>query len=78
MDLFGSIPAPIWAIAAIAVCAWYVFGRGKGKKFTKKGLSRLRREEEASKRRLNIVRNEEKIAEIEQKKRKQKKEDLPK
>ena len=75
MDLFGSIPAPIWAIAAIAVCAWYVFGRGR-KKATKKGLNRLRREEEASKRKLNIVRNEEKIAEIEQKKRKEKKDDL--
>jgi len=76
MDLFGSIPQWVWGIAAIAFCAWYVFGRGQ-KKSTKKTLNSLRRQEEASKRRLNIARTEEKINELEQKKRK-KKEDLMK
>ncbi|KKL25408.1 hypothetical protein LCGC14_2405600 [marine sediment metagenome] len=76
MDLFGSIPAPIWALAVIAFAFWYIFKRGGAgnKKITLKGLKRLRRQEEASKRQLSIARNNEKIAEIEQKKRNNKRE----
>ena len=74
MDLFGSIPQWVWTIAVIAFAAWYVFGRGK--KSDLKTLKKLKRQEESSKRRLNIARTEEEIAEIEQKKRKKKSEDL--
>jgi len=69
MDLFSSIPQWLWGIAAIAFCAWYVFGRGK-KKSKKRTLSGLRRKDEAIRRALNIARNEEKLAEIERKKNK--------
>ena len=71
MDLFASIPAPIWALAVIVFMFWYMFKRGKTKT-TKKSLNQLRREEEATKRELAIARNKERLAEIEQKKRKKK------
>ncbi len=68
MDLLNSIPAPIWGLAVIAFAFWYMFMRGR-KKRSRKSLNRLRREEEATKRELNIARNREKIQEVEEKKR---------
>ena len=68
MELLNMIPAPIWALIVIAFAFWYMFMRGK-KKRGRKGLNRLRREEEATKRELNIAKNREKIHEIEEKKR---------
>lgn len=67
-DLFNFIPAPIWGLIAVVFAFWYVFMRGK-KKTTRKSLNRLRRQEEATKRELNIAKNKEKIQEIEEKKR---------
>lgn len=74
MDLFSSIPQWVWGIAAVAFAAWYVFGRGQ-KKSNKRTLNQLRREDEATKRRLNITRNKAKIAEEEQKIRRGKQKD---
>ena len=68
MDLLNMIPAPLWGLAVIVFMLWYMFMRGK-KKRTRKSLNRLRREEEATKRELNIARNREKTQELEEKKR---------
>lgn len=71
MDLFNSIPAPIWGLAVVAFAFWYVFMRGK-RKTTRKSLNRLRREEEATKRELSIAKNKERLEEIKEKTRRKK------
>lgn len=67
MELLNEIPAPIWGLVVIVFMIWYMFMRGK-KRTNRRTLNQLRRKEEASKRELNIARNDEKIQEIKEKK----------
>ncbi len=69
MDLLNMIPAPIWGLIALAFAFWYMFMRGKKKRGKRRTLSQLKRKDEATKRRLNIARNEDRLEEMEEKAR---------